>query len=487
MSRTKIHYLFIAIIFLLGIFLRLKLYVTCSAFEDDECRLAITMLGKNLWQMFLPLGDAQSAPPLFVLCSKILANICGYSEKVLWIIPLLAGVAGMFCFYKLAEEYFEKKISVLISLFIFAVNSMLVQYSSIFKQYSTDVLVGILCLYYLSKININNLNKKQLAILILSMIILPFVSLPSIFFIGGMLVINFVKNYRNKKALAKIFVTILPFVLTMILYYVFNLAPSKADMDISFPNYWNDGFLTASYESIMKVLVGNIKYYLMPNSLSFFTLILLLWGVVLMVKDKVKPLSCYILSVYFLILLASALHLYPYCLRVGLYAISMFILLIIKPLDYYESKKPIFYIILFFVFASLFKYDFAYLKSLNDNELYRYSPKKLMIELKERFNPKTDVVICNSASSASYIYYSSKYDFRTDGVYEMDTRPNTRESTMAYLKSLKSGQRFWLYLIKDYRDSKIFPYIQEWLDTIKPENILFSIRDKDSSLIYIQN
>lgn len=487
MSKTKVYNLSIAIIFLLGIFLRLKLYFTCSVFEDDECRLAITMLDKNLWQMFLPLGDAQSAPPLFVFFSKILANICGYSEKVLWIIPLFAGLAGMFCFYKLAEEYFEKKISVAICLFIFAVNSKLVQYSTIFKQYSTDVLIGILCLYYLSKIDINNLNKKQLAILILMMILLPFASLPSIFFIGGMLLINFVKNYRNKKALAKIFIAILPFCLMMILYYVFNLLPSKANMDAVFPNYWDEGFLTASYEGVMRILIGNIKYYLAPNMMSLFTLILLIWGVVLMSKDKVKPLSRYILIVYSLIFLASALQLYPYCLRVGLYAISMFILTMIKPLDYYEIKKPIFYLALLLVFASLFKYNFAYFKSLNENELYRYSPKKLMIELKERFNPKTDVVICNSASTASYIYYSSKYDFRTDNVYEMDTHSNTRESTMNYLDNLKSGQRIWLYLIKDYKKSKIFPYIQEWLDTKKSENILYSIRDKDSALIYIQN
>lgn len=487
MNKTKIYYLSIVIIFLLGVFLRLKLYFTCSVFEDDECRLAITMLGKNLWQMLLPLGDAQSAPPLFMICSKILANICGYSERVLWLIPLLAGIAGMFYFYKLAEEYFEKKISVIISLFIFAVNSMLIQYSSIFKQYSTDVLIGILCLYYLNRIDINSLNKKQFLILAFTFVLLPFVSLPSIFFIGGILIMNFAKSYRNKKILSRMFIIILPFAVMMILYGVFNLIPSKVDMDTVFPNYWNDGFLNVSYEGVMKIFVGNIKYYLSPNTMSLFTLILLLWGVVLMFKDKTKALSHYILIVYALILLVSALHLYPYCLRVGLYAISMFILIIIKPLDFYEYKKPIFYLVLLLVLASLFKYDLTYINGLNENELCRYSPKKLMIELQERFNPKTDVVICNSASAASYIYYSSKYNFRTDNVYEMDIYPNTKTTTINYLQNLKSGQRIWLYLVKDYKKSQIFPYIKEWLCAKKPEDILYSIKDKDSLLVYIQN
>ena len=76
-------YFLIGIIFLVGVFIRTNLYINGTAFEDDECRLAITMLDKNLWQMFLPLGDAQSAPPIFMFLSKILANLFGYEERVL--------------------------------------------------------------------------------------------------------------------------------------------------------------------------------------------------------------------------------------------------------------------------------------------------------------------------------------------------------------------------------------------------------------------
>ena len=85
MEKTKniTYQVIIVLLFILGIFLRTNLYLMNNVFEDDECRLAITMLDKNFWQMFLPLGDAQSAPPLFMLCSKFLADSFGYVEIIL--------------------------------------------------------------------------------------------------------------------------------------------------------------------------------------------------------------------------------------------------------------------------------------------------------------------------------------------------------------------------------------------------------------------
>ena len=181
------------------------------------------------------------------------------------------------------------------------------------------------------------------------------------------------------------------------------------------------------------------------------------------------------------------LKLYPWEARVGLYYLSIFTILMLKPFDSYNIRKPAFYLALIFVFLSLYKYDFKHISRLNETELVGYSPKYLMLVLKEKFNPKTDAILCNPASTASYMFYSSKFSFDTEEVYEMETRPAERDVVLGYLNSLKKGQRFWLYLIKDYKKNQIFPYIQEWLNTLSPEQILYSKRDKDSSLIYIQN
>lgn len=477
-------YFLIGIISLVGIFLRVRLFIEGTAFEDDECRLVLTMLGKSYWQMFLPLGDAQSAPPIFLCLSKFLADFFGYEEKILWIISQLASFGSMFYFYKLVTLYFKKKISVIISFFFFALNFSIILYANTFKQYSLDIFVGILCIYYLHKTDIKNLSAKQMMFLTLFTILLPFVSLPSLFFIGAFYAINIFKNLKDPKCLLKIVYMIIPLLICMGLYYVFNLAPSKADLDYYFPDYWVDGFLSFSVKSSLETFISNIKYYSLPNKLSLFLFILYVWGIVNCFFDRTDKLSIYLLVVSAFVFLASLLHLYPWYARVGLFYASIFMLFVVKSLDDSKFNKPAFYVALMLLILSLYKYDLFYIANLNNNNTVTYSPKKLMLILKEKFNPETDAVLCNSASSASYLFYSGKYNFYTENVYETDIREADREKVFNYLNSLKKGQRFWFYLIKDYRKSGIFPYIQEWINT---KEVLYYTRDKNSSLLYIQN
>ena len=487
MEKTKniIYQVIIVLLFILGIFLRTNLYLMNNVFEDDECRLAITMLDKNFWQMFLPLGDAQSAPPLFMLCSKFLADSFGYVEIILKFIPYLAGICGIFVFYKVCANYFSGKISKVLSLFIFVINYSLIFYSSTFKQYSTDVLICLICLYFMPKVLIKDLNIKQLIVLAIILIIFPFISLPSVFFIGSMIILNFIKDWKN--VYKKIFLTILPVGIILLLYYVFNLAPSKSNLDLFFPNYWNDGFITLSIKGFIKILLINIKFYFYPNTFSFFTLILLIWGGVLCLfdKGKTRDISLYILIVIALVLFASLIHIYPFCTRVGLYLISIFIILVLKPLDCYTWKTFTFWLILIFTLLSFCQYNYTnIITSAKADDVVKWSPKNMMIILKENFNPETDAILVNSASAPSWLFYSSKYEFYTDKVFLMDVKNADEKIVLNYLNNLKKGQRFWLYLIKDYNQDKIFPYIFPW---VKKKQILYFKQDKQSYLIYFQN
>lgn len=134
-------------------------------------------------------------------------------------------------FYKCCTQYFKKNYTRLAAVFIFAICQPLIAFSTIFKQYSTDVLIACICLYYFPRIK--EFDRKELIITGVSICILPFISLPSLFFIGAFLL----KNLKNT------FKLLLPFAVMMLLYYFFNLAPAKLDLDTHFPNYWNDGFL----------------------------------------------------------------------------------------------------------------------------------------------------------------------------------------------------------------------------------------------------
>ena len=477
--KNILYYLCLGLIFLLGIFLRTKMYFISNVFEDDECRLAITLLDKNMWQMFLPLLDAQSAPPLFLCVEKFITYIFGYKEQAMIFVPYAAGILNLFMIYKLASSYFKKRISVLISVFIFAMSGPLILFSTIFKQYSTDVLTGLLCLYYLPKINIKELNLKKHILLGMILIILPFVSLPSLFFIGAFFILNF------KDSPKRIISLLAPFVIVMSAYYFFNLAPSKANLDYVFPDFWVDGFLSLSFKDFIRLMLVNIKFDFIPNTLSLFSLILLFWGAVLCVLERTNKTSIFILTTACLVLLASFINVYPLLGRVGLYSISMFLLLMLKPLDTYDFKHPAFAVALICVILSFCQYDFAHIKHMMDPETrVKYSSRHLLEIIKEKYNPKTDAIICNSASTASYIFYSSKLEFYPENAFEMRAKPDTHEAVFKYLNSLKKGQKFWFYLVKDYSMCPIRPFILEWA---QEKEILYIKKERDSAIIYLQN
>lgn len=205
--QKYLYFALLALFFLLGLTLRAKLYIASNVFSDDECRLVLSILNKNIWESFLFLGSAQSAPPLFIFCTKMITAVFGFSEHAAKFIPFVSSVAAIYFFYKCCTQYFKKNYTRLAAVFIFAICQPLIAFSSIFKQYSTDVLIACICLYYFPKIK--EFDRKKLIITGVGICILPFISLPSLFFIGAFLL----KNFKNT------FKLLLPLAATMILYY----------------------------------------------------------------------------------------------------------------------------------------------------------------------------------------------------------------------------------------------------------------------------
>lgn len=480
------YYLVIGLIFILGIFLRTSLYISNNVFEDDECRLVISMLDKNLWQMFLPLGFAQSAPPVFLLFSKLAGELSGYAEAAMKFIPFVSGIAAFALFFLFCKEYFSQKLSLVICLFLFAINQNYIAYSSVFKQYSADILFCILCLFFFPKINIAMLNTKKLSILSLILILLPLCSLPSALFIAAFIILNLIDNFKNKEFYKKLIFILIPFVFCMVLYYIFNLVPSKVNMDEIYLNYWDNGFWKLSLVDFIRILAFNLKFDFAPNNLALFEIILVIWGSFICAIDwsEKRKISLFILFSIIIAFFTSLLHIYPLAGRVGLFLSPLFILTSILPIDKSEFRKLTYWTAIVFIIFAFCGYSVNYLSKCNDSSyVFRHSPASLMLELKDKFNQGEDVVLCNAASSASYVFYSSKYQFNTPDVYEMDIKLSDESSVNEYLNGLSKNQKYWLYLIKDYRRKPIFPYIHKWLENKK---VLYLKKEKDSYLIYFE-
>ncbi len=462
-KKVCFYYIVIIILFVLAVFLRTKLYLANDIFSDDECRLALSML--NSGSIFY-LGYAQSAPPVFVLLSKMITGLFGFTEHAAKFIPFVSGLGSVFLFYKVCAKYLNSCAGIAAGLFIFALSQPLISFSVIFKQYSLDVLAALLCLYYLPQIKVSELSFKKFAALCCGILLLPLISLPSLFFIAAFFAINSARNWK------RVLVLSLPFAVLIGAYYFLSLAPSKADLYNYFPEYWNDGFWSFSLNEFLKLLVLNIRFYFLPNNLSLASIILMFWGIYLFIREK----QYFVLLVFLFILLSSLLGLYPLSGRVGLYALPIFLLFILEPLDI--NNKTVILAGLFLI-LSVCKYDWNYIKNLtNTDYLVSYSPKKLMLIMMDKYNPKKDIVLCNPASSPSYLFYSSKYGFETKDIYEMPV-----DFSKDYLDGLERGRGYWLYLIKDYNRAQVFPMIFEWL---KGQNVKYSKRERNSYLIYVE-
>lgn len=482
MTRTKtIYWWVLGFIFALAISLRIIVFSYRDSFEDDECRLLSAFLNKSWWQMFFALGDAQSAPPLFIIFERIWGNIWGFGAKSLKLIPLVSSMISLFLFYKLSLIFLKQKPMILIANLLFAVNMKLLFFSSVIKQYSNDVLVSLICCLTLYRLNIMKLSKKGLFLLSLILSILPLVSLPSLFFIGAFFLVNLFNNLKNKGFYLRILALSLPLLMTFILYYFYNLLPSKVSLEEYFPNYWDIGLIGFSWLNFVKAQAMLFRYLFYPNIYYLMAIVLFYFGIYFVYKDK-KQIYKYVLAVLSFVLSASILKLYPIEGRVALYLVPFLILLFLKPLDKFSLKNPVFYLFLLIFFVAFGKYNYSFPKEILKEASYiNYSPKILMQTLIKNYNSNTDVVLCNSTSSASYIFYSSYFNFNNNEIYEIPLYGEmSQDEILRVLNSFKSGQNYWLYLIKDYSANEKIPTILKWAMDNK---ILFEQKDRDSYLI----
>lgn len=479
MTKSKtITYWALGFIISFAILLRTIVFLYRSEFEDDECRLICAFTDKSWWQMFLCIGNAQSAPPFFIIIEHLLGNISDFNEYVLKSVPYLCSIAALGVFYKLTGKYFQNQYARLAGMFIFAVNQPIITYSSIAKQYSSDVLVCLLCAYFLPEINILKLDKKGLIKLAVILILLPFVSLPSLFFIGAFIIINVLSGLTTRKETAKcLSIILIPFLFVMALYYFFNLAPSKVSLDIHFPNYWDEGFM--GLRNFLAVWVINFKYAFSPNIFTLFELGLFIAGLFFFAKQKDKY-GIFTILLFGLIILASMLKLYPFMFRVALYSYPFLIITCVKPLDVVKLKSIQFALLAIVYIISFCGYNYDYFKDFAYKETFiNYAPRTLMADLTAKYNPKTDVVLCNGASSASLLFYAGKAGFLPSKLEELP-KP---DKVVEYLEALPSGQNYWFYLVKDYTQAPIFDKIMEW--SMK-EDIVYGKQVLDSYLFIIR-
>lgn len=134
---------FLLLLTVLGILLRVVVFLDNRPFWTDEAQLALNIRSKTVPQLFGHLNFCQAAPPLFLVLEKLSTSLLGEGEPVLRIVPLFAGICSMPLFVLLAKRTIRRP-SVPLAVAMFAISEPLIRYATEFKQYSVDVLFALI-------------------------------------------------------------------------------------------------------------------------------------------------------------------------------------------------------------------------------------------------------------------------------------------------------------------------------------------------------
>lgn len=463
----------LGLIFLLGGLLRLKGLLINPSLWHDECALGWNIRFKSYSDFFGILHFEQMAPPFFMILTKLMTKILGFSDMVLRIVPFLAGIGSLMAFYFLASKVLKSESITLWATFFFAINQPLISYSFEFKPYDLDVFFTIICLLFFINLNIEKLSIKKTIFYAFVLAIIPWFSLVSIFILAGGFLNLFCKDVKFN--LMKKTILAFPLIISGLVYLKIYLINNYINTGTTFMvNYWQYSFITKNPLYFFRLFVASVKYFFFPIQHVLFALILFVWGLVIYLEEKISFINISIIS-FILLIFASYLHLYPFAHRLILFLIPIFLLLIIKPLDSAIFDKKIKLVIaIFLTFLTFYPQiiwvnDFIHAKNISKGEYPREMMKFMAKNLK-----KNDIIFVNNLSDAEFAYYASFYNVKNKVIQEL---PSNNGIELLNSIKVKDVNFCWVFLA--YGD------LQPFLNWVKAKEIIYNYKYHQCALMYV--
>jgi len=323
------------VLFAFGVLVRLVQYASHRSLWLDEAMISLHFLHHTASELLLrPLENHQGAPLAFLLVERLAVLTLGPSEYSLRLFPLVAGLLSIFVFHAVARKWLGQK-SALVALFFFVISSSLIYYSSMAKQYSTDVMVALL-LYAAVSVLDPRVSFADAVLLGLAGAAGVWFSHPAIFVFTGICATLFVSSLlaRNRTAALN---TILAFFLGLASFasvYWLSLKPLIADRDLriehseNFAPFLLSGHaITWYYQKLVGLFEGPVG--LGASALATFVFVV---GTIAMYRNS-RTRTCFLLLPVMMALGASGLHRYPFADRFLLFATPGLLLVLSEGLE----------------------------------------------------------------------------------------------------------------------------------------------------------
>jgi hypothetical protein len=483
----------------LGCLLRIVQYLLDRSLWMDESYLSLNILHRSFAGLFHALDYHQGAPIGFLLLEKSAVRLWGGSEYVLRLLPLLAGIASVLLFYKLASQALPAK-AVPIATGLFAISPALIYYSAEVKQYSSDVAIALLlyCLTIEGSKSEWKAGRTALAALVGAVAI--WMSHSSVFVlvgIGATISITLVLR-KDWARLVRVSFVGLCWIISLAVCYVVALRKLASDGELL--SYWNANFMPLPPRSVadLKWFVDSFfGFFNSSAGLKFSGLAALVFilGSISMFRKSRERLFL-LLSPALLTLLASGLHKYPFGGRLTLFLVPPVLLLMAEGVEVLRSSTRVSLPAVGAVLVTLLFLDpgIYILHHLAKPHTEIVQPG---VMLPEEIRPVVayvrnhekpgDLVYVFYGAEPAFDYYAERETFPMDNVEIGTASGSDSQSYESDLDRLR-GRRVWVVLSHirgaGAQESK---YVEFYLGTIGPKLDSLSVAGAEAYLYDLRN
>ena len=325
LRNKNIYKLGLIIIFSLGILIRLYAFFRNISFWRDEACLALNIFERSYSELFKGLDYLQVAPPMFLICSKFLYSLFNpisdyFRDMVLRLIPMVSGIAAIPLFYKLINLWSNDKRKIIIALILFILNTTTILYSSQFKQYSLELLAGLILFLIFYRILFEKKFKWYYPIIIAAS---PWFSLSSLFIIGSYLVVLL---WKNPGIILKLYSL---FFISFASFYFISLKSITAVNYSGMYNWWYNGYGFVNILHPARILIRFGELFAFDKSYAFISgslmLLVFVIAIILNFRKNITK-TVFILAPITLTYTLSAFNLYPIESRLILFLYPLFVI-----------------------------------------------------------------------------------------------------------------------------------------------------------------
>ena len=463
-SNTLVWRILIGLIISAGIFFRLFHYFNNRSLWIDEAYLSISLIKMGFVELATPpLEYQQKAPIGFLWAVRSMVLLFGKKEMALRLIPLLCGLAALFVFLPVAR-YFLKPVGVVVAFGIICFAPPLVYHAVEIKQYGSEMLATVLCLY----LYIRYEGKMQLGSLLSwgfwGALILWF-SYSAIFILAGM-AFGVCLYYLWNKEWKKLFSSVIPFSMWLISFAINFFLFTFKHADSEWLTTWfrlREGFMPFPFHSLADVkwlfqafyrfldfplgMLWNFDLAVTSSATNLIKLVmalftLFIWGLGMVAFFREDKKIFWVLTFPLLLtLVASGLQLYPFYERLLVFLAPIVILFIAKGCvlvnHLFRAKRLMVYLLpvlllIWPVYSSAKQVMMPHLFGGKKNA----SEREALFYIKDRYK-EGDVVYIYWNFLHTYLYYKDAYNLTFPKTIEGSDKKLQAKNTADYFSMME--------------------------------------------------